>query len=162
MKNMSKKKKIIILSVMIALLLITGYVNVALNSTISNGAAATTSTTNANFYSTYRAERKATRAEEIQFYDSIIASAEYSAEAKAEAEQNKMALVRLMEKELTTEGMIKGKGFSDAVITMSGDNINVYVQADFEIGKVEAAQIGAIVSGQFGVECDKVFIIPSN
>ncbi len=162
MKNMSKKKKIIILSVMIALLLITGYVNVALNSTISNGAATTTSTTYANFYSAYRAERKATRTEEIQFYDSIIKGSEYSAEAKAEAEQNKLALVKLMEKELATEGMIRGKGFTDAIITMSGDNINVYVKADFEIGKAEATQIGAIVVGQFGVENEKVFIISSN
>ena len=36
MKNLSKKKKIIILSVMIALLLVTGYVNVALNSSLSS------------------------------------------------------------------------------------------------------------------------------
>ena len=35
MKSLSKKKKIIILSAMVALLLVTGYVNVALNSSLS-------------------------------------------------------------------------------------------------------------------------------
>ncbi len=160
MKNMSKKKKIIILSVMIALLLITGYVNVALNSTIASGATTTTSTTTANFYSTYRTQRDATRAQEVQFYDSIIQSSASSAEAKLEAEAGKLALVKQMELELITEGIIRGKGFSDAVITTSSANINVFVKCS-ELTKDEVTQIVSVVCKQFGVENDKVIIIPS-
>jgi len=89
MKTLSKKKKVIILSVMIALLLVTGYVNVALNSSLSNTISTPTSTTTANFYTSYRNERETTRTQEIQFYDSIIASATSSESAKVEAEQNK-------------------------------------------------------------------------
>ena len=116
MKTLSKKKKIIILSVMVALLLVTGYVNVALNSSLSSGSTQTNSTAvSANFYTTYRTERESTRTQEIQFYDSIIASATSSEDAKQEAENNKMALISLMEKELVTEGIIRGKGFEDAI-----------------------------------------------
>ena len=58
MKTMSKRKRIIILSVMIALLLVTGYVNVALNSSLSSGVKETSATTtSANFYTTYRISR---------------------------------------------------------------------------------------------------------
>ncbi len=160
MKTMSKKKKIIIISAMIALLLITGYVNVALNSTISNGGSTTTSTTSANFYTTYRNEREATRTQEIQFYDSIIASASSSDEAKQEAEENKLALISQMEKELVTEGIIRGKGFTDAIVTMSSSNVNVFVQSA-ELEKAEVAQITSIVTEQLGVEIDKIIIIPS-
>ncbi len=160
MKTMSKKKKIIIISAMIALLLITGYVNVALNSTISNGGSTTTSTTSANFYTTYRNEREATRTQEIQFYDSIIASATSSDEAKQEAEENKLALISQMEKELVTEGIIRGKGFTDAIVTMSSSNVNVFVQSA-ELEKAEVAQITSIVTEQLGVEIDKIIIIPS-
>ena len=160
MKTMSKKKKIIILSVMVALLLVTGYVNVALNSSLSNNITQTSSNVSANFYTTYRTEREATRAQEIQFYDSIIASATSSAEAKTEAELNKMNLIATMEKELVTEGIIRGKGFTDAIVTSSSSNVNVFVQSA-ELTSIEVAQITTVVTEQLGVEIDKIVIIPA-
>lgn len=162
MKTLSKKKKIIILSVMVALLLITGYVNVVLNSSLSSGITAETNATaqNANFYVTYRTEREATRTQEIQFYDSIIASASSSESAKEEAELNKISLISLMEKELVTEGIIRGKGFEDAIVTSSSENVNVFVKCA-ELTGAEVAQISTVVTQQLGVEIDKIVIIPS-
>jgi stage III sporulation protein AH len=161
MKTMSKKKKIIILSAMVALLLITGYVNVALNSSLSSNIQQTSSTTtSASFYTTYRNEREATRTQEIQFYDSIIASASASAEAKDEAEANKMAIIAQMEKELVTEGVIRGKGFEDAIVTTSSSNVNVFVKSA-ELTSVEVAQITSVVKEQLNVSIDQIIIIPS-
>ena len=161
MKTLSKKKKIIILSVMVALLLVTGYVNVALNSSLSGSITQTSSSaTSANFYTTYRNERESTRTQEIQFYDSIIASATSSVEAKEEAEQNKMNLIAQMEKELVTEGIIRGKGFSDAIVTSSSSNVNVFVKSA-ELTSAEVAQITTVVTEQLGVEIDRIIIIPA-
>ena len=161
MKTLSKKKKIIILSAMVALLLVTGYVNVALNSSLSSSVTETNaSTTTASFYVTYRTEREATRTQEIQFYDSIIASASSSSSAKEEAEANKLALITQMEKELVTEGIIRGKGFDDAIVTTSSSNVNVFVKSN-ELTSVEVAQITSIVTEQLKVEIDKIIIIPS-
>lgn len=161
MKTFSKKKKIIILSVMVALLLVTGYVNVALNSSLSSSTTQTNSTAvNANFYTTYRNERETTRTQEIQFYDSILASATASEDSKKEAESNKMALISLMEKELVTEGIIRGKGFEDAIVTSSDTNVNVFVKCA-ELTSAEVAQISSVVTEQLKVELDRVIIIPS-
>ena len=161
MKTLSKKKKIIILSAMVALLLVTGYVNVALNSSLSSKVTETNaSTITASFYPTYRTEREATRTQEIQFYDSIIASASSSDSAKEEAEANKIALIAQMEKELVTEGIIRGKGFDDAIVTTSSSNVNVFVKSA-ELSSVEVAQITSIVTEQLSVEIDKIIIIPS-
>ena len=161
MKTLSKKKKIIILSAMVALLLVTGFVNVALNSSLSSSATETNaSTVTANFYTSYRNEREATRTQEIQFYDSIIASASSSDSAKEEAEANKIALIAQMEKELVTEGIIRGKGFDDAIVTSSSNNVNVFVKSS-ELSSVEVAQITSIVTEQLNVEIDKIIIIPS-
>ncbi len=160
MKTLSKKKKIIIISVMVALLLITGYVNVALNSTVSDGMSTTTGTSSESFYVSYRTEREATRTQEIQFYDSIIASTSSSEEAKQEAEENKLALIAQMEKELVTEGIIRGKGFADAIVTSSSSNVNVFVKSA-ELSRDEVAQITSVVREQLGVEIDKIIIIPS-
>lgn len=161
MKTLTKKKKIIILSAMVALLLVTGFVNVALNSSLSSSVTETNaSTVTANFYTTYRNEREATRTQEIQFYDSIIASASSSDSAKEEAEANKIALIAQMEKELVTEGIIRGKGFDDAIVTTSSSNVNVFVKSA-ELTSVEVAQITSIVTEQLKVEIDRIVIIPS-
>ena len=160
MKTLTKKKKIIILSVMVALLLVTGFVNVALNSTLSTDLSTPTSSTSANFYSNYRTDRENTRLQEIQHYNEIIASTTASDESKADAEEKKLALITQMEKELVTEGIIRGKGFEDVVITTSSSNINVFIKAS-ELTETEVAQITSVVTTQMNVEIDKIIIIPS-
>ena len=160
MKSLSKKKKIIILSAMVALLLVTGYVNVALNSSLSSNVTETSTTVTTNFYTNYRNEREATRTQEIQFYDAIIASATSSDDAKKEAEENKLSLIAQMEKELVTEGIIRGKGFEDAIVTSSAENVNVFVKSA-TLTSVEVAQITSVVTEQLSVEIDRVIIIPS-
>ncbi len=145
---------------MVALLLVTGYVNVALNSSLTKSISKETSATTASFYATYRTEREATRTQEIQFYDSIIASASSTDDAKLEAQANKMMLIEQMEKELVTEGIIRGKGFDDAIVTSSSSNINVFVKSS-ELTATEVAQISTVVKEQLGVELDKIVIIPS-
>ena len=113
---MSKKKKIIVLSVMVALLVVTGIVNVVLNNNLgANKVGVSSNTTQVsassqNFYSMYRTERTSTRQQELQFYEAIMKSSTSSDEAKKDAESKKLALIAQMEKELVTEGIIIGKG----------------------------------------------------
>ena len=160
---MTKKMKIIVLSVMIGLLIITGYINVALNNSLSNTTNPTTTQTSAvtqSFYTTYKTERDSTRKQELQFYEAIIASTTSSTEAKEEAEQNKMALINQMEKELVVEGIIVGKGFDDAIVTQSSANVNVFIKSA-ELNSGEVAMITDVVREQLGVDIDKIIIIPS-
>ena len=161
---MSKKKKIIVLSVMIALLLVTGVVNVVLNNNLTPNTSTIPTTevsaSNQTFYSMYRAERENTRQQELQFYEAIIASSTASEEAKEEAEVNKLALIAQMEKELVTEGIIIGKGFNDAIVTQSTANVNIFVKSA-ELNSSEVAMITSVVQEQLGVSIDKIIIIPS-
>ena len=161
---MSKKKKIIVLSVMIGLLVLTGYLNVALNNSLSDttnpSTTTQTATTAQNFYTTYKTERESTRRQEIQFYEAIIASTTSSDEAKEEAEKNKLDLINQMEKELVVEGIIVGKGFDDAIVTQSSANVNVFIKSP-ELNSGEVAMITDVVREQLGVEIDKIIIIPS-
>ena len=74
---MTKKKKIIVLSVMIGLLIITGYINVALNNSLSSPntkptTSTQTSATTQSFYTTYKIERESTRKQELQFYEALL------------------------------------------------------------------------------------------
>ena len=115
---MSKRKKIIVLSVMFVLLVVTGYLNIALNKT-STTPASSENVVTGNFFVTYRTDRQSTRDQEIAYYDAIIASSSSSSEAKANAESKKQDLINNMEMELVTEGLIKAKGFDDVIVTES-------------------------------------------
>ena len=155
---MSKKKKIIILATMFVLLVVTGYLNIALNgntTTVTN----TENIVTGNFFTTYRTDRQSTRDEEMAYYDAIIASATASADAKATAELKKQNLVASMEMELVTEGLIKAKGFDDVIVTSSNSTINVIVKSA-ELSSTEVAQIVAIVKEQANVSIDNIKIIP--
>ena len=163
---MSKKKKIIVLSVMVALLVVTGIVNVVLNNNLgANKVGVSSNTTQVsassqNFYSMYRTERTSTRQQELQFYEAIMKSSTSSDEAKKDAESKKLALIAQMEKELVTEGIIIGKGFDDVIVTQSSANVNVFVKSP-ELTKIEVASISEVVQEQLGVSIDKIIIIPS-
>ncbi len=157
---MSKTKKIIILSVMVALLVVTGYLNIALN----NNATQQVSNQNSNldFYSSYRADRDASREAAILYYKGIIADETSSQEAKNLAETSRQALVDAMETELTTEGLLKGLGFEDVVLTTTTENINVIIKAKREdLTDAQLGQIGTIVFEQTKRPLDNIRIIPA-
>lgn len=157
---MSKKKKIIILSVMVALLVVTGYLNIALNNNVTEQVSNQNS--NLDFYSSYRADRDASRESAILYYKGIIADETSSQEAKDLAEKSRQELVAAMETELTTEGLLKGLGFEDVVLTTTTDNINVIVKAKREdLTDAQLAQIGTIVQEQTKKSPDNIRIIPA-
>ena len=154
---MSKRKKIIILSVMFVLLVVTGYLNIALNKTTSIPTTSENVVTG-NFFVTYRTDRQSTRDQEIAYYDAIIASSSSSAEAKASAEAKKQELINNMEMELVTEGLIKARGFDDVIVTSASGCINVIVKSA-SLTSNEVAQIVSIVQEQSSVGIDNIKII---
>ncbi len=154
----SKKKKIIVLSVMMVLLVATGFLNVALNN--STPVQPTSGeVSSANFFSTYRSDRQATRNQEILYLDAIISSDTSTTEAKELAESQKLQLVQMMEQELVLEGLIKAKGFKDTIVTMTTSNINVIVK-DATLESTEVAQIVDIIQESTGKDIDNIKIMP--
>lgn len=153
---LSKKKKIVILSVMAVLLIVTGYLNIALN----NGYEETTNvsnTTSESFFATYRTDRTNTRNQEVMYLDAILASANSTTEAKQLAETKKINLAQTTELELIIEGLIKAQGFNDVVVMNTTENAYVIVKSAVMTAS-EVAQIQTIVLEQTGK--DDIKIIP--
>lgn len=162
---MSKKKKIILLVAMVAVLAIAAYVNIWLINSNSGGQKAGTDDGNsvptASFFSTYRTDRQTTRNYEIEMLDEIIATQgdEY-ATARANALEQKMRLVEVTETELLLETMLKAQGFEDAVVSIgtTSQNINVIVSAD-ELTKEDTAKIYNIISSELKTSPDFIKIL---
>lgn len=157
---LSKRKKIIILSVMAILLVATGYLNITLN---NNATTANSNNvvieTSGNFFSTYRMDRTATRNQEIAYLEAIIESDASSSDAKNQAEQQKNTIVKTMETELIAEGLIKSKGFNDVVVTNTTNKVNVIVKSE-NLSSADVSQIVTIIKEQTGKDIDNINIIP--
>ena len=154
---MKKRTKIIILSLMIVLLGVTGYLNIVLNNSIKE---TNTGVTTTSYFTSYRNDRESTRDQEILYYDAIIDSASSTEAAIAAAEQAKLDLIETMEKELAVEGLIKAQGFSDCVIAISDTKVNVVVKST-TLTENEVAQISTIVKEQLSTELKNIVIIPA-
>ena len=154
---MKKRTKIIILSLMIILLGVTGYLNIVLNNSIKE---TNTDVTTTSYFTSYRNDRENTRDQEILYYDAIIDSDSSTEAAIAAAEQAKLDLIETMEKELAVEGLIKAQGFSDCVIAISDSKVNVVVKST-TLDENEVAQISTIVKEQLGTELKNIVIIPA-
>ena len=156
---MSKTKKIIVMSSLVLLLAVTAVLNVLLaRSRTASGDSAVVS---ANYFTTYRSERTATRSEELVQLDSVIALYDEGSERYAEAVNLKMRIVEIMEKELALETMIKSKGFSDAVVSIGidSDNVNVFVNSN-ELDMQTALAIYKCLIDEASVDPLNIIIMP--
>lgn len=154
---MSKKKKIIILSCMIALLAVTAVFNFVLTDT----SVKQTSVTTADYFVEYKTERATTRNEEILQLNEIIENESTSVEAKTNALSMKLKLTNAMENELMLEYLLKTQGFSNVAVTCgtTTESVNVIV-ANSELTQDDAIKIYSIVVSQMKVTPENVNIIP--
>ena len=156
---MSKKKKIVLLSVMVALLLVSGVMNFMLNTSTVPTVDDSDALSASSFFSAFRTDREATREQTLLELDSIISSEDTSAEAKTAAENMKLDICANMQTELNLESLIKAKGFSEAVVSVGSQNVNVLVN-DPTLESAEVAQILSIVTSETGVSANNVKITP--
>lgn len=154
---MKKRTKLIILSLMIVLLGVTGYLNIALNNQVVN---TNTQVATTSYFTSYRNDRTSTRDQEMLYYDAIIDSSSSTEAAIANAQAAKLELISTMEKELAVEGLVKAQGFDDCVISLSGSKVNVVVKCA-SLNENEVAQISTIVKEQLGTELKNIVIIPA-
>lgn len=156
---MSKTKKIIVMSSLVLLLAVTAVLNVLLAR--SRAASGDSAVVSANYFTTYRSERTATRSEELLQLDSVISLYDEGSEKYTEAVNLKMRIVEIMEKELALETMIKSKGFSDAVVSIGidSDNVNVFVNSN-ELDMQTALAIYKCLIDEASVDPLNIIIMP--
>ncbi len=156
---MSKKKKILVLSCMIALLAVTAIFNFVMTTDVNTQSSAVI--TNANYFSQYRSERQTTRNEELLQLDSIISAAETGSTERADALSMKIDLTTITEQELLLESLIKAYGFEDAVVVigLQSNNVNVITKTA-ELTTDDAIKIYSIINEELSVSPENVKIIP--
>lgn len=157
---MSRKKKVVILSCMIALLAVTAICNFMLTTNTINGEQSAI-VSSANYFTQYRNERLSTRNEEILQLDSIINASEVNSVERSNALSLKTELTSITEKELLLESLIKAYGFEDVVVVMGIDSDSVNVIAkDADLTADDAIIIYTIIAEENIASPENVKIIP--
>lgn len=105
----------------------------------------------------FRTERAGSRIAEMAALDKLIS--EGSAENSDAASLQKRELVACMETENTLEGLLKAKGFANAVCTVHSDSCNVLVRAE-NLTPDRTALILSLASAETGLSAANIKIIP--
>ncbi len=157
---MSKKKKVVVLSCMIALLAVTAVFNFVFTTESANPDDSVQATAG-NYFSQYRSERLTTRNGELLQLDAVIASSAEGSSERSDALAMKIDLTENTEKEMLLETLIKAYGFEDAVVVIGLDSKNVNVMAKSgELTSDDAVIIYSIISEELAVSPENVKIIP--
>lgn len=164
MKIKSKTKKIIVLSVMVALLIATGVLNFVLSDKLGSSNQTTnsnTSTVTQTFFAAAKSDRDATRESEFLYLDAIMNSDTATDVAKKTAQEQKLALVERMEKELALETLIKSKGFEDVIVTIGDKGVSIVVGSE-QLTAEQANRILSVVVSETTFKATDVNVIPYN
>lgn len=103
--------------------------------------------------------REQVRAENEALLMEIINNVNLSEGEKAEATSQLIAMTAIAEKEAAAEMLLEAKGFTDAVVSMNGENVDVVVNSS-NLSDSDRAQIEDIVKRKTEVAADKIVITP--
>lgn len=123
------------------------------------GEAVFTSTTGILSLAEANLMREQVRAQNKETLLNIINNAELSEAAKAEAINSMIALTETAQKECDAEILLEAKGFENAVVSISGDTVDVMIGAS-ELTDAQRAQIEDIVKRKTQIGAENIIISP--
>lgn len=152
-KVLTKKKKIFIICGMLALLVVTGCLNLFLNNSSED---VQTTSSQVSLLSSYRASKLETRNSMLEMYDSIIATSN-DAEQIKETNAKISNLAGRIEEENALEIAIMSAGYEDAVVTNVDGCYTVIVKSN-GLTSDDVAKILSILVNETGVSATKIKI----
>lgn len=103
--------------------------------------------------------KEQTRAQNKAALMDIINNENISDAAKQEAVNSMIALTDVAQKECDTLVMLEAKGFSEAVVSINGDSVDVCIGMN-ELTQAQIAQIEDIVKRKTGIPAENIIISP--
>ena len=154
------KKKQAVLIVLAVLIAAMGYINWSFN----NGEQIEEVSTNkplasiqlvesnmdSDLFAEIRLDREVSRAESVETLKSMSENEGLESVAKENAQNQMISLAMLTEKEVAAEGLIKAKGYEDAIVYVSDNTAEVIVKAE-SLSADDVSIISDIVQSKTGI-----------
>lgn len=116
------------------------------------------STSSKNYFVEYRLSRDKLRATLVERLDQIVNNSNTNEESIVEAQKEIMRLGNTSEKELQIEGLVKGKGYEDALVFLTEKDIKVVISSA-ELGEQDMVKILDIVKSETEYTMDNIKIM---
>lgn len=104
--------------------------------------------------------REQVRAKNKESLQEIIDNKQLTGEQKKKAVNEMVELTKIAEKEAAAETMLSAKGFTDSVVSLSEESVDVVVNAK-ELSEANRAQIEDIVIRKTGMAAENIVITPA-
>jgi len=111
-----------------------------------------------NYFVEYRLSRDKLRATLVDRLDQIVNNENTAEDVRTEAQREILALGKSSETELQIEGLIKSKGFDDAIVFLTDKDIKVVVSTA-ELGEQDMVKILEIVKSETNLESNDIKIM---
>ena len=121
------------------------------------GEAVFTSSSGVSTLSGAKLQKEQTRAQNKETLLEIINNANISETQKQEAVNSMISMTDIAEKETAAEILLEAKGFSDAIVSIDGESVDVVVNTP-ELTEAQRAQIEDIVTRKTGFEVADITI----
>lgn len=114
-----------------------------------------------NYFAQAKIDREIKRDEAVEMLSAVLNSSESTENAVKNAEDEIFCLAEYTQKEVNAENLIKARGFENAVVFISDENVSVAVESE-GLSEVEAAVISETVSdaAEVDINCIKIVEIP--
>lgn len=109
----------------------------------------------------YRTERQQLRQMQKSQLNDIIYGTDTDQDIIDMAQKQILEILKMEELELLLEGMLKMRGFEDAIITVHGDSVNAILQKE-NLSEQETMVILELIIRETGLDSENVKIIPIN
>jgi stage III sporulation protein AH len=111
-----------------------------------------------DYFATSKLDRDAMFSQMLESYQNIVDSSLSSDEQRSIATQEIVKINNAKNGIMVCENLIQTKGFSNVVVFVNGDSVNVVVQCPDELEADGVAQIQNIVSRELSVEVENIHI----
>lgn len=113
----------------------------------------------ADYFSSAKLAREQTRAKNKEILMELVNDENAAKSQKKEAMDEILAMTEISEKENAAEMLLESKGFSDVVVSMSDESVDVIVNAS-DLTTQQMAQIEDIVKRKTGMDAASIVINP--
>lgn len=121
--------------------------------------------TNGSSLSSYmvqaRLDREQTRSKNKETLQEVINNTEIGDADKQKAVETMVEITKICEMENNIETLLKAKGFSDIIVTISNEQADVIV-SEGDIDEAKRAQIEDVIKRKAGISMDNITITPTS
>lgn len=128
------------------------------NETIQDAMASDISKTNRNYFVEYRLSRDKLRANLVDRLDEIVNNNNTTEAVRTEAQEEIIKLGNISQKELEIEGLIKSKGFTEALTFIADKDIKIVVDSN-ELTEQDMVKILDIVKSETTFDMNNIKIM---